>query len=217
MEIDRRAFLASAATGLGGAWLSVNWPAALAASAHARAAALPGAAPALGFLSPAEAVEISAMAARIIPSGGSPGATEAGAVYFIDRALATFAADRQPAFRDGFVKTQTQLRARFPGVQRFSDASAEQQDEFLASIDVLPGPEGRPSRPASAASDFFNDLRAGTIAAFLIDPESEYAGDHRGVGWQVIGREAAHAFEPPFGFYDKDYPGWTPAPAEKAK
>jgi hypothetical protein len=28
----------------------------------------------------------------------------------------------------------------------------------------------------------------------------------------VIGREPAHSFQPPFGYYDKDYPGWQPAP-----
>jgi hypothetical protein len=64
MQIDRRAFFANAAVGLGAAWLSANWPAALAASVHARAAALPGASPKLEFLSPAEATEISAIAAR---------------------------------------------------------------------------------------------------------------------------------------------------------
>ena len=214
MQIDRRSFFAGAAAGLGSAWLSRNWPAALVASAHARAAALPGASRKLDFLSPAEGIEISAIAARIIPSDGSPGATEAGTVYFIDRALMTFAADQQPLFRDGLAEAQTQFRAMFPGVQKFSDAAPLEQDQFLVSIDGSSGLADRPNRPLKAASDFFEGIRAGTIAAFLIDPESEYAGDRRGLGWQFIGRQAAHTFEPPFGFYDKDYPGWAPAPSK---
>jgi gluconate 2-dehydrogenase gamma chain len=217
MQIDRRSFFANAAAGLGAAWLSANWPAALAASVHARAAALPGASPKLEFLSPAEATEISAIAARIIPSDGSPGATEAGAVYFIDRALMTFAADQQPLFRNGLLEAQTQLRAMFAGVQKFSEASPQQQDQFLTSLDDSSGPAGRPNRAAKSTSGFFEGIRAGTIAAFLIDPESEYAGNPSGVGWRLIGRETAHTFQPPFGFYDKDYPGWAPASAGKSK
>jgi len=217
MQIDRRAFFANAAAGLGAAWLSANWPAALAASAHARAAALPGASPKLEFLSPAEATEISAIAARIIPSDGSPGATEAGAVYFIDRALMTFAADQQPIVRTGLTEAHKQFRVMFSDVQKFSDATPRQQDQFLASLDASSGTAERPNRPSKDATDFFEAIRAGTIAAFLIDPESEYAGNSSGVGWQLIGRERAHSFQPPFGFYDKDYPGWAPTASGKTK
>ena len=54
---------------------------------------------------------------------------------------------------------------------------------------------------------------------FLIDPDSDKRGNRDGVGWKVIGREREHMFQPPFGYYDKDYPGWQPNPrdAEKTK
>jgi gluconate 2-dehydrogenase gamma chain len=217
MHIDRRTFLASASAGLGAAWLSANWSAALAASAHARAAALPGASPKLDFFSPEQAVEVSAIAARIIPSDGSPGATEAGAVYFIDRILMTIAADQQPAYRDGLLQVQTSVRAMFPGLQKFSAASPDQQDQFLTTLDEPIVPAGRQRRAPIAGATFFETIRAHTINAFLIDPESEFAGNSRGVGWQLIGREPAHSFQPPFGFYDQNYPGWVPVPAEKTK
>ena len=29
----------------------------------------------------------------------------------------------------------------------------------------------------------------------------------------LIGRDREHAFQPPFGYYDKDYPGFQIAPA----
>lgn len=217
MHIDRRAFLASAGTGLGAAWLSANWSAVLATSAHARAAALPGASPQLGFFSPEQALEVSAIAARIIPSDGSPGATEAGAVYFIDRMLMTIAAGQQLAYRNGLLQVQTSVRAMFPDLQKFSAASPEQQDQFLATLDESIPPTGRRSRGPKVGATFFETIRTHTIAAFLIDPESEYAGNRSGVGWQLIGREPAHSFQPPFGFYDQNYPGWVPALADKTK
>jgi hypothetical protein len=43
----------------------------------------------------------------------------------------------------------------------------------------------------------------------LIDPD--FGGNPNGVGWKVIDREREHIFQPPFGYYDKDYPGWQPA------
>jgi len=219
MLIDRRNFLVSAATGLGTAWLSANWPAALAASAHARSAAVSNTPPKFEFFSDQQAVEVAAIAARIIPSDDSPGATEAGAVYFIDRGLITISPEAQPIYRDGLLQFQEDIRQMFPGVDKFSVASVAQQDQFLQSQDNPDAPNRRRNRAASGTPSFFETIRTHTVAAFLIDPESEYAGNRSGVGWQLIGRDPAHTFQPPFGFYDKDYPGWSPAPpaGEKAK
>ena len=75
----------------------------------------------------------------------------------------------------------------------------------------------RPFRSRSLAQNFFETLRQHTIAGFLIDPDSDLRGNRGGVGWQVIGREREHVFQPPFGYYDKDYPGWQPAAAEPEK
>jgi gluconate 2-dehydrogenase gamma chain len=218
MQLDRRSFLVSAGSGLGAAWLSANWPGAMAASAHARSAAISSTPPKFDFFSTEQAVEVTAISSRIIPSDDSPGATEAGAVYFIDRVLMTVAADTQPIYRDGLPQFQRDFHAMFPGTEKFSTASIEQQDQFLRSVGGDTPPPRRRNRPASGQPSFFDTVRTHTIAAFLIDPESEYAGNRSGVGWQLIGREASHSFESPFGFYDKDYPGWSPSTAaEKAK
>lgn len=218
MPLDRRKFLVSATTGLGTAWLSANWPAVLAASAHARSAVVSGVPPKFEFFSGQQAIEVAAIAARIIPSDDSPGATEAGAVYFIDRGLITIAPEAQPIYRDGLVQFQNDIHEMFPAVEKFSAASIAQQDQFLQSQDNPAAPARRRNRPAPGTPSFFETIRIHTIAAFLIDPESEYAGNRSGVGWQLLGREPAHAFQPPFGFYDKQYPGWSAAPTgEKAK
>jgi hypothetical protein len=218
LRSNRRSFLVNTTAGFGAAWLSANWPAALAASAHARSAVASAAPHKFEFLSDAQAVEVAAIASRIIPSDGSPGATEAGAVYFIDRGLMTIAVDAQPLYRDGLLQFQEDIHAMFPGIDKFSAASVAQQDQFLQSQDNPSAPRSRRSRSAPDSPSFFETVRAHTVAAFLIDPESEYAGNRSGVGWQWIGREPAHSFQSPFGFYDRDYPGWSAAPAaEKAK
>ena len=73
----------------------------------------------------------------------------------------------------------------------------------------------RPFRSRPGAQNFFETLRQHTIMGFLIDPD--YGGNRDGAGWKVIGREREHMFQPPFGYYDKDYPGWQPAPAQADK
>ena len=218
MQFDRRGFLVNAGGSLGLAWLTANWPAALAASAQARSAALAATLavdpPKFRFFSADQAVEVTAITSRIIPSDDSAGAKEAGAVYFIDNCLATIAADQQPVYRDGLAKFKEDIRNMFPGVDKFSAASVEQQDKFLHEVEVVPEVTGRRQRYSKGSSDFFEAIRAHTVAAFLIDPESEYGGNRGGVGWKLIGRDPAHSFQPPFGFYDKGYPGWKP---EKSK
>ena len=214
MQFDRRGFLVNAGGSLGLAWLTANWPGALAASAHARSAALAVDPPKFRFLSADQAVEVTAITSRIIPSDDSPGAKEAGAVYFIDNCLATIAVDQQPVYRDGLAKFQEDIRNMFPAVDKFSAASVEQQDRFLHEVEVIPDVTGRRQRYSKGSSDFFEAIRAHTVAAFLADPESEYGGNRGGVGWKLIGRDPAHSFQPPFGSYDRGYPGWKP---EKSK
>ena len=45
----------------------------------------------------------------------------------------------------------------------------------------------------------------------------DVGGNRNGVGWKLIGREREHAFQAPFGYYDKDYPGWQSAAKEADK
>ncbi len=61
------------------------------------------------------AAEIEAIAAQIIPSTGGSGAREAGVIYFIDRALSTFALDDREAYRTGIAQIQRKRKELFPG------------------------------------------------------------------------------------------------------
>src|SRR6266704_2495948 len=85
----RRNFLQLLGGTASATWLTANWPALLSAAEHGHQAAKAGN-PALEVFTADQAREVEALTACIIPSGETPGAREAGVVYFIDRALKTF-------------------------------------------------------------------------------------------------------------------------------
>jgi len=214
-ELSRRTFLLRAGTGISAAWISANWPALLFASKHAHNSASAAKPPKLEFFTPEQAIEIDAVSARIIPTDELPGAREAGVLYFIDRGLATFSADDQKTYREGLPELQGRVTEMFPNATKFSSLTPQQQDEVLHSLDENAPSPRRPFRPRPSAQNFFETVRQHTIAGFLIDPD--YGGNDSGAGWKVIGREREHMFQAPFGFYDKDYPGWQPTPKEADK
>ena len=185
---SRRQFLIHSATGLGGAWLSLHWPAILAAQNHAREAANSPTAPAFQFLSLEQAAEVEAAAAQIIPADDTPGAREARVIYFIDRALVTFDKDKQPAYLQGIRELQAKTRELFPQAKSFAELSSPQQIEVLHAIEK---------------TDFFELLRLHTIMGFFARPE--YGGNYEQVGWKLIGMEDEMTYEPPFGYYDAEY------------
>ena len=218
-ELDRRHFLSRGLAAVGATWTAAHWPAVLSAAEHAHKAAASPETQKFEFFTPAEAREIEALSSCIIPSDATPGAREAGVVYFIDRALVTFSVDDQKTYREGLPELQKRVTELFPGASLFSAATPDQQEAVLESLDEA-GAKASPQRPqrlryrrSAAAQPLFEVLRVHTIAGFLIDPEVGRKGNRDGLGWAVIGREPGHGFQPPFGFYDKNYPGWQAAPA----
>ena len=192
----------------------------LSAASHARQAAKSDEPARFDFFTSEQAAEIEAASARIIPTTDTAGAREAGVVFFIDRALVTFAKDNQKFYSEGLTELQARAREMYPALEKFSAGTPEQQDEILKSLDAqYSSGSGRSARRRGAAQSFFQTLRVHTIMGFLIDPDSDKRGNRDGVGWKVIGRDPDHMFQPPFGYYDKDYPGWQPnsADADKTK
>lgn len=142
--------------------------------------------PTLRFFKSDDAREIEAIAERIIPSDDGPGAKEAGALYFIDGGLTTFAKDQQSVFRDGLMELQKTVTSRVPSATRFSALTTAQQDELLKSIEETP---------------FFQAMRGATIAGVLSLPR--YGGNRGYIGWRAIGLQGAPIYSPPFGYYDR--------------
>src|SRR5260370_10504132 len=105
-ELNRRNFLLRAGTGFSAAWVTANWPALLSAATHAHEAAKAATPPKFDFFTPEEGAEVEAITSRIVPTDGTPGAREAGGVYFLDRALVTFGVDNQKTYREGLPELQ---------------------------------------------------------------------------------------------------------------
>jgi hypothetical protein len=216
----RREMLSQGLAGISVAWVSAHWPAMLSAASHARQAAQSVAPPKFEFFSPEQAAEVDAISACIIPTTDTAGAHEAGVVFFMDRALVTFAKGDQKKYAEGLQAVQAVVREKFPGTDKFSSATPEQQDKVLQSLDRHSAAGKRPVSPHhAAAQSFFETIRVDTIYGFLIDPDSDRRGNRGAAGWKAIGRDPGHMFRPPFGYYDKDYPGWQPdsAVADKPK
>jgi len=38
--------------------------------------------------------------------------------------------------------------------------------------------------------------------------DPSYGGNRNGIGWELLGFRNDHAYQPPFGYYDRDYPGF---------
>ncbi|MGO8790575.1 MAG: gluconate 2-dehydrogenase subunit 3 family protein [Terriglobia bacterium] len=197
-EPNRRRFLLSSLRGMGGAWASLHGPAIMAAALHAaqmREAVPPAK---LEILTADQAAEIEAAANRIIPSDDTPGAREAGVIYFIDRALGTFAAANRDDYAKGLPVLQAKTRELFPDTQKFSQATPDQQDAILKALEKQP---------------IFELILAHTVMGFLADPAR--GGNRGAVGWKLIGFDDSPAFASPFGYYDRDYPGWQPLGEKK--
>lgn len=214
---NRRRFLACGLSGATTAWIAANWPTALGAAQHAHNAMRSTARARLEFFTSEMAAEIEAAAARIIPTTDTPGAREAGVVYFIDRSLTTFAKKDGELYKKGLQRLQAKTRELYPDVARFSAATPEQQDAVLRALDPGPLTSERPFRHRQGEPDFFERLREHVILGFLIDPDSDRRGNKDGVGWQAIGREREHLFRPPFGYYDGGYAGWNKEQTETEK
>src|SRR5271165_4924378 len=112
-DISRRAFLLSSSGLFTSMWVAAQWPAIAAAAHHAEQVS--DAAPAhFEFFSAADAADVEAIGAQIVPSGATSGAREAHAVYFIDRSLATYFSPMAPDYRHGLAEFQSKFRAANP-------------------------------------------------------------------------------------------------------
>lgn len=195
---SRRSFLLSTGGLLTGAWLTSQWPAIAAAAHYAESMAEVPAPAGFEFFSAAEAADVDAIAAQIVPSGATPGARETHAVSFIDRSLMTFFSGRAEAFRQGLSEFQAGFGAAHGDAAAFAAAQPEVQIAYLKTVDRTP---------------FFDSVRELTVLGMFCLPK--YGANFQETGWNLIGFEDRHVFVPPFGYYDRDYAGFVPYSAEK--
>ena len=186
-ELTRRTFLQGSGTFVGSTLLRAGVPAVAAVSQAACTARDEGAS--FETITGAEAREIVAVAARILPTTDTPGATEAGAVYFFDKALGSFFADSLEYGRMQLAEFQSGIAQAYPGAERFSDLDEADQDAYLKTQEQSP---------------FFQGARILTI--FGVFSMSRYGGNRDNIGWKLVGMDGPpHAWSYPFGYYDADY------------
>jgi gluconate 2-dehydrogenase subunit 3-like protein len=195
---SRRSFLLSSGGWLSGAWIASQWPA-IAAAAHHAEGMPPDLSPThFQLLTATDAADVEAICAQIVPSGATPGAREAHAVYFIDKSLSTYFASMAQDFRLGLAEFQSKFRAVEP-VKAFAAVDAGAQEAFLKTADRTP---------------FFETTRFLTVLGMFSSPK--YGGNYQGAGWKLMGFVDQHAFAPPFGYYDAQYQGFVPYSQEHA-
>lgn len=146
---------------------------ALGASSSAPARAAPAPPPdreALETLTAAEADILEAFCARLIPSDANgPGAREARAAHYIDRALGGALASAREIYRSGLLALDA--RARASKGAPFNVSDAETQDALLTDLE-------------KTDPSFFNLVRQHTLQGTFCDPY--YGGNADFVGWDLL-------------------------------
>jgi len=120
-------------------------------------------------LNPAQLATLAAVCARLIPTDeNGPGATEARASQYIDRALSGWLAPSREAYAEGLAAVDTAARAR--SSRGFAELPPAEQDAVLTQLEQTP---------------FFGLVRTHTIQGTFCDPA--YGGNANFAGWNLIG------------------------------
>jgi len=133
----------------------------------------------LETLTAAEAETLEAITARLIPTDANgPGALEAQAARYIDRALGGALASSHDAYRSGLAAVDGY--ARMSKGSPFATLSAAERDAVLRDMEANVASGFVPD-----AATFFNLVRAHTIQGMFCDPY--YGGNADFVGWDLVG------------------------------
>ncbi|MEP6780144.1 MAG: gluconate 2-dehydrogenase subunit 3 family protein, partial [Gemmatimonadaceae bacterium] len=181
-DVSRRDFVVSL-TAIGAVWMTAASCAREAAKTIDTTAGMASAPPPMATTTPpqkllhfsaAQAADVDAIASRIIPTDDEPGAHEAGALYFIDNTLTTFAKEQAPFFDKGLRDLAKTVKAKHGATTTFASLTPADQDAQLKLIEKTP---------------FFGAMRYATIAGFLAHPR--YGGNKDYIGWKFIGQSTA--------------------------
>ena len=180
-ELSRRRFLKSTGTLTAASLLRIGAPA-LAAITQAACTAREEAA-AFTTLATDEAADFAAIAARLIPTTDTPGATEAGVIYFFDRAWGDELSRFLGPVRGFLQAINDELGTRF------ATLGEAEQDNVLKANEKDPR---------------FELLRTTTIFGFFA--MAKHGGNKGHLAWDLLGFDGHHgAWEAPFGYYDAEY------------
>jgi gluconate 2-dehydrogenase gamma chain len=123
-----------------------------------------------------EARTLEAIADRIFPRTDTPGAVEAGAVNYIDTALAGDYAQLVPLYRKGLRAINGQARVKFG--ERFFVLSNDDKDGILSEFES--GSVGGFKK----AAEFFEMVRYHVLEGVFCEPQ--YGGNKDMIGWRLV-------------------------------
>ena len=130
-------------------------------------------------LTASEAATLEAIVARLIPrDANGPGALEAGAARYIDKALGDALSLQRPAYAAGLAALEAYARSRFDG--SFAALAPERQDELIGDLE-----QNRASGFTPSSSAFFELVLGHTFEGTFGDPH--YGGNQDFIGWELIG------------------------------
>jgi gluconate 2-dehydrogenase gamma chain len=147
------------------------------ASAQGTSASIAPARDALETLTSAEAETLQAIVARLIPSDAAgPGAAEARAARYIDRALGGALSSSREAYRTGLAALDRYARASKG--QDFARLTPPDQDAVLTAL------ETNTAAGFAESASFFELVLSHTIQGTFCDPY--YGGNADFVGWDLL-------------------------------
>jgi len=130
-------------------------------------------------LTAAESDLLEAIVARLIPTDANgPGATEARAAHYIDRALGGALASSRPAYSAGLAALDRY--ARSSRGKAFTELSATDQDSVLIDVET-----GAATGFTGGSAQFFALVLSHTHQGTFGDPY--YGGNANFIGWDLIG------------------------------
>ncbi|MGA3200993.1 MAG: gluconate 2-dehydrogenase subunit 3 family protein [Bryobacteraceae bacterium] len=139
------------------------------------------------YFDAATASEVEALAETILPADNTPGAKEAGVVWFIDGALAGFDKSLRPAYQSGLADIQARRKRLFPNSLSVAGLTPAECHTLVADFEK---------------TEFFSVLRQHTILGFFGNPK--YGGNRNGAAAKLLGIQEAAMYMPPFGYYDRE-------------
>ena len=149
------------------------------AESHAPEAPEMAAREALENLTATEADQLEAIVARLIPTDASgPGATEARAAHYIDRALGGALVSSRQAYTAGLAALDRY--ARSSRGKAFTELSATDQDSVLIDVET-----GAATGFTGSSAAFFALVLSHTHQGTFGDPY--YGGNANFIGWDLIG------------------------------
>ena len=178
----RRSFLSQASGAIGSGWIASQWPLFLAA-ASAACSRRDGGEP-FANLDESLGLTLEAIAEQIIPADESPGARDAGVVWFIDQLIGSTGSGMRSVLEAGVAD----LDVRAGAGRKFVELPFDEQTMVVKAIETSP---------------FFATMRFLTVSGMFVMPE--HGGNRGKAGWKLIGFADRHSWQPPFGYYDEGF------------